>query len=113
MGDSEKYIDLWKKHLPLIWIYLKKLEKGKQKIQLNEYEFQIVGDRLKSGYTFHLDLQNGKIANDIRGSAVARDLAKVLQNNKETKCWLIENNIKFRLDNSFCLTIELALKVIE
>ncbi len=105
-------MDLWKKHLPLILIHLKKLKNGKQEINFNKYEFVGVGNRLKSGYTFHIHLQNGKIENDISGSAVARALVKVLQNNKETKSWLLENNLTINLDSSFCLTAMLTQKVI-
>ena len=105
MRESEKYIDLWKKHFLLINFNLKKLKRERKvEIKFNKNDFEAVGNRINSGYSFRLDIENGKILNDISGSAVARDLAVVLLKDKETKIWLLENNVTIIMDHSFMLT---------
>lgn len=77
MSIAGKYIDVWNKNRELIKVKLKS-SLTKQSIQLNSFEFTNVGNR--KSYTFNLELINRIVNNDIGGSAVARDLAKVLNN---------------------------------
>ena len=103
MASSGKYTDLWTKQR----IYIKdKLANAttKQSIQLNSEDFNKVGNR--SNYSFNLEFVNGIVCNNIGGSAVARDLAQVLENSNEIKEILKTGHYKINMDRQFCLWIE-------
>ncbi len=103
MRSSEKYVDLWTKQRATITSKLK-IAETKQSIQLNSEEFTKVGDR--SNYSFNLEFKNGNVSNNTDGSAVARDLAKILKNSTEIKELLKSGHFKINMDRSFCLFIE-------
>ncbi|MBE6331462.1 MAG: hypothetical protein E7070_04010 [Bacteroidales bacterium] len=73
--DQDIYIDFWESYLDF---FVDKFMHGgtmnDKTIDCNK--LVTYGDRQK--YTFHLLLENGKVSNNIGGSAVARDLYKVL-----------------------------------
>lgn len=97
-----KYIDLWTQYRPLIISALKSSNTAEQ-IQLNRSEFTAVGNRKK--YSFNLELDRGLVANNIGGSAVARDLVSVLSSSKEAAAELAKGYVKIHLDNSFALWV--------
>jgi hypothetical protein len=105
MSKSEKYIDLWTKHRASIKDKLKNSE-VKQSIQLNYEEFKSVGDRKESNYSFNLEFENGSRSNNVDGSAVARDLAKVLVSSTEINEILKTGHFKINMDKRFCLWIQ-------
>lgn len=45
---------------------------------MSKHEFEAVGDREKAGYQFNLEFSQGKVINNISGSAVARDLRDII-----------------------------------
>lgn len=103
MSSSGKYIDLWSKKRESIKTKLKSLH-SKQSLQLTSDEFSRVGNR--QSYSFNLEFINGVVSNDIGGSAVARDLAKVLGNSAEIQEILKGGHFKINMDKQFCLWIE-------
>lgn len=105
--EIEKYIALWKKYLPVIKIQLKKSSAKSQTLDMNRIEFESAGDRDLSAYTFNLEIQNGKVTNDISGSAVARDLFKVLTADKESNEFLSDKTVKINMGKAFKLTLDL------
>lgn len=98
-----KYIDLWTKKRELIKKKLK-VSQIKQSLQLSSDEFNHVGNR--QSYSFNLEYVNGIVSNDIGGSAVARDLAKVLESSAEIREILKVGHFKINMDRQFCLWIE-------
>lgn len=68
-------------------------------IQLDKRLFQQAGNR--SNYSFRLEYSNGQVSNNIAGSAVARDLDKVLKKNNVA----VRNSI-FKMNKEFKLTVE-------
>jgi hypothetical protein len=103
MASSGKYTDLWTKQRTSIQNKLNNAT-TKQSIQLNSEDFNKVGNR--SNYSFNLEFLNGTVSNNIGGSAVARDLAQVLENSKEIKEILKTGHFKINMDRQFCLWIE-------
>jgi hypothetical protein len=63
-----------------------------------------VGSRYNSGYSFRLDIINGDIPTK-DGSAVARDLKKVLDDSVEFSKYAVDKDITIRLDSEFVLHI--------
>ena len=104
MKSSGKYIDLWTNHKEAIIEKLHLADK-KQSIQLNKTDFERVGNREKSKYSFNLEFIDGIVSNNIDGTAVARDLARVLLNQLEVEKTLRSGHFKISMDKQFCLWI--------
>jgi hypothetical protein len=51
-------------------------------------------------------MENGKVANNISGSAVARDLFELLKADEVIKAFLQEKSVKISVGKSFMLTIK-------
>jgi|SRR6266487_3570429 len=104
--NEGKYLNLWNKYIPAIRILLKRSITSEQKISLNNSEFESAGDREASGYTFNLEIEKGKVVNDITGTAVARDLYAIIKKDAAIKEFLKERKIKISLGKSFVLKIK-------
>lgn len=102
ISSSCKYGELWKKVIPSILDSL--TSSNLTKIQLSKAIFDKVGNRKE--YSFNLEFQDGKVANNISGSAVARDLARVLENNSQFKFFARGKHLKLKLDKGFILEIK-------
>lgn len=103
MASSGKYNDLWTKQRISIKDKLNNAT-TKQSIQLNSEDFNKVGNR--NNYSFDLEILNGIVSNNIGGSAVARDLAQVLESSNEIIEILKTGHFKINMDKQFCLKIE-------
>ncbi len=104
MRTSEKYINIWINKKESIYKKLL-ISSKKQSIQLKKIDFENVGNRIISEYSFNLEFKNGVVYNDISGTAVARDLAKVLLNSTKINELLKEGCYKINMDRQFCLWI--------
>ena len=100
------YIDLWTSQRKTIREKLERVGASRASIQLNKDDFEDAGKRLKSGYGFNLEFKNGKVINNIGGSAVARDLAAVLTNDSTIKKILATGSFKINMGKDFCLYIQ-------
>ncbi len=103
--EEGKYRNLWTKYLPVLGVLIKNAAKGVQTLQLYKNEFQATGARDLSGYSFNLEIANGKAVNDISGTAVARDLLKVLSENKTSAEILKGRRIKMSMGEAFEVSI--------
>ena len=106
--EERKYLLTWKRYLPVIRLHLKKSLNEDQSFKLNITDFESAGDRGKSGYTFSLAMDNGKVTNNISSSSVARDLYEALKSDDTIKAMLLERSIKISVGKSFMLTIKNA-----
>jgi len=106
--EERKYLQTWKKYVLVIRLYLKKSMTEDQQFKLNITDFESAGDRGKSGYTFNLQMENGKPTNNISGSAVARDLYELLKADEAIKAFLQDKSVKISVGKSFMLTIKTA-----
>ena len=104
--EERKYLQTWKKYLPVIRLHLKRSVNEEQQFKLNITDFESAGERGKSGYTFNLQMENGKVKNNISGSAVARDLYESLKTDDLIKAFMQEKSIKISVGKSFMLTIK-------
>ena len=100
------YIDLWVSQRKAIKEKLERVGASREFIQLNKNDFEDAGKRLKSGYTFNLEFENGKVISNIGSSAVARDLAAVLTNDSTIKKILATGSFKINMGKDFCLYIQ-------
>ena len=104
--EERKYLLTWNRYIPVIRLHLKKSLVEEQSFKLNITDFESAGDRGKSGYTFNLTMDNGKVMNNISGSAVARDLYEALKSNETIKAMLQGKSVKITVGKSFLLTIK-------
>ncbi|MGZ3873184.1 MAG: hypothetical protein ACXVJD_09720 [Mucilaginibacter sp.] len=104
--EERKYLTTWKRYIPVIRLHLKRSLNEEQQFKLNITDFESAGDRGKSGYTFNIALENGKVTNNISGSAVARDLYEALKADEAIKAMLQNKSIKISVGKSFMLTIK-------
>jgi hypothetical protein len=104
--EERKYLTTWKRYIPVIRLHLKRSLNEEQQFKLNITDFESAGDRGKSGYTFNIALENGKVTNNISGSAVARDLFEALKGDEAIVAMLRERSIKISVGKSFILSIK-------
>jgi hypothetical protein len=104
--EERNYLATWKKYLPVIRLHLKKSLTEEQSFKLNIQDFESAGDRGKSGYTFSITMDNGKVTNNISGSPVARDLYEALKSDDAIKAMLQDKSVKINVNKSFVLTIK-------
>jgi hypothetical protein len=107
MGNEVgKYLPFWGKFISVIKILLKRSIAGDQVFEMSKGEFEAIGNREKSGYSFNLEIINGRVSNDLGGSAIARDLFQVLSDNEDVKKWLKGKSVKINMGNKFSLTLQ-------
>ena len=104
--EERKYLATWKKYLPVIRLHLKKSLTEDQNFKLNITDFESAGDRGKSGYTFTITIENGKVINNISGSGVARDLFETLKADEIVKGIFQDKSIKISVGKTFVLSIK-------
>jgi hypothetical protein len=104
--EERKYLLTWKRYLPVIRLHLKKSLVEEQSFKLNIQDFESAGDKGKSGYTFSLMLENGKVTNNINASAAARDLYEVLKGDELSKAMLQNKSVKISVGKTFVLSIK-------
>src|ERR1700712_667769 len=104
--EERKYLTTWKRYIPVIRLHLKKSLVEEQQFKLNIQDFESAGDRGKSGYTFSITMENGRVTNNIGGSAVGRDLYEKLKSYEAIKAMLQDRAIKISVGKSFLLSIK-------
>ena len=72
-------------------------------LSLSKYDFEVAGGRMKSPYTFSLELVSGKFTNSIACSDVARNLFQVLSGDVVAKEWLQDKSMKINMSAKFVL----------
>ena len=101
--NSHLYEPIWQKHMPEILLELKKSRPSS--LSLNASDFHEAGNRKR--YAFKLEIEKNTVTNNIKGSAVARDLLRVLQRNEQFNEVAQSNHLIFRMDKEFRLYIDL------
>lgn len=104
--EERKYLTTWKRYMPVIRLHLKKSLNEDQQFKLNITDFESAGSRGKSGYTFSINMENGKVTNNISGSAVARDLFEAIKDDEAVKSMLLDKVVKISVGKSFILSIK-------
>src|SRR5271166_3689868 len=104
--EDRQYLTIWKRYMPVIRLHIKKSLVEDQQFKLNIQDFESAGDRAKSAHTFNIQMENGKVINNISGSAVARDLYEALKSDDAIKAMLQDKHIKISVGKSFILSIK-------
>ena len=108
MKEKNLYYSLWQKYLPVIALQMKNAVKGIKEIKMSRSEFEVYGNRVISDYVINLEINDGKVVNNIEGSAVARDLFDILCTDNACKKMLDHRYYKFSMGKSFILKISIV-----
>ena len=76
-----------------------------QQYKMYMHEFKASGEKVKSGYSFSLEVAKGKALNNIKTSAVAKDLLTMLQQSKRAQELMSEASYELKMDKQFTLHI--------
>ena len=107
MIEMTLYYPLWQRYMPVIRLQMKNAVNGLKEIKMSKREFEVYGKRKVSDYVINLEINNGKVANNIKGSAVTRDLFDVLSSDDSCKVLLAERNYKLNMGKEFILRISI------
>ena len=99
---KDLYVQIWQDYLPEILYAITSTTKT---MKLNRSLFESVGNRKKSGYTFRLEIVDGIVPRK-KGSAVARDLKKVLDKSIDFKTLANKKSIIISLNTNFELVVQ-------
>lgn len=105
MKDEGKYVRTWRKYIRVIGLKLKASLIQSQELKLDRIDFITPGNRLVSGYTFNIQMNDGKVLNNLRGSQVARTLVEILSEDRQCREFLNKHQAQISLDKDFVLLI--------
>jgi len=100
------YIQTWNKYLPVIKILLKRAVVEDQSLALNSSDFQKGVVKKKTGFTFFIDITEGRVNNIISASLPAKDLASILLEDATVKELFTKKDFHINLDSKFQLGIK-------
>lgn len=102
---EHEYSQLWKKYRPAVLKLMIDSTEAPQEYKFQSHEFKDINPKLKGGYTFTLKFFEGKAANLIKESIIAKSLLLVLQSSN-TAVELSEKNIyEISMDKQFVMHI--------
>ena len=112
--ENNPYTTLWNKYRPMILKLM--VDAGKdsqpQQYRLFPHEFKAVGIKEKTGYSFVLEVSQGKAINKIKGSTVARDLLSVLQQSQKASQLMNEAIYELKMDKQFIFHVSKKVEAV-
>lgn len=115
--ESQHYASLWNKYRPVILQLMIAASNDPQQYKLSAHEFKAIGQREKAGFSFVLEVSEGKALNNIKGLNVPRDLLHILQQSQKASQLMKEAVYELKMDKQFVLhvtrKVELVKEVVE
>lgn len=102
---SRIYTFVWSKYRPAILKLMIASADGPQQYKFSDHEFRRINPKEKGGYAFTLRAFQGKAMNDIKASAPAQDLLRILQQSGKASSLMETTTYEFMLDKQFVLHI--------
>ena len=100
------YLSFWRKYrLPILQKMKSALQDGEQEYRLYAHEFKALGTRVQASYSFELQVNAGKVVNNINGSAIARELFEMLKQSESTNALLDQHHFVIKMGKDFKLKI--------
>ncbi|MGB8193103.1 MAG: hypothetical protein WCF67_14340 [Chitinophagaceae bacterium] len=100
------YTQTWVKYLPVIKILIKRAVTSDQLLDLNRHDFEKAGIARKSNHKFSIEFSGGRVNNVISASALAKNLASVLLEDKVVKETFTQNDYTIAMNTKFQLSIK-------
>jgi hypothetical protein len=101
------FTPVWHKYRPVILKMMIDSKAEPRTYQLSEHEFKAMNANQKGGYTFTLQVANGRVKNSIKDIAVAQDLWQVLQLSPKASELIAESTYQFAMDKHYVLRVEI------
>jgi hypothetical protein len=101
----QSYASLWNKYRPAILKLMVDAAAGTQRYKLSAHEFKMLNPKEKSGYTFTVQIYQGKAQNSIKESINAQDLLYMLTQSKKASELMSSDAYEFALDKQFNLSV--------
>ncbi len=111
--ENNPYTSLWNKYRPMILKLMVDSEKDPQQYKLFSHEFKAVGIKEKTGYSFVLEVYQGKAVNKIKGSTVARDLLSVLQQSQKAFQLMNAAVYELKMDKQFMFHVTRKVEAVQ
>jgi len=111
--ETNHYSSLWNKYRPVILQLMIAAGSDPQQYKLSAHEFKAIGQREKTGFSFLLEASGGRALNNIKGSNVARDLLRVLQQSQKATQLMNEGVYELKMDKQFVLHVTRKEEVAE
>ena len=106
MGKEQHlYYDIWKSHSVAFKKFFESDETEKQ-IQLEEARFKQASERGRISFAFNLEIEKGRVINNIAGSAVARDLYDYLSTKEPFRKLIRDHKFKINMTRDFKLHMQ-------
>jgi hypothetical protein len=103
--STQVYTALWNKYRPVILKLMMNSEEGPQQYQLFAHEFKNLNPKEKGGYSFTLQVFQGKAKNNIKNSTLAQELLQVLEMSRKASELMEADSYEFSLDKKFVLHV--------
>jgi len=103
--EPNLYTSLWNKYRPVIVKLMTDSATEPQQYKFFPHEFKAIGEKVKKGYSFTLEVSNGKALNKIKDSIIALDLLQVLQQSKTASQLMTQSTFELTLDKHFVLQV--------
>jgi hypothetical protein len=99
------YTPVWNKYRPVILKMMIESAEEPKTYQLSAHEFKAMNSKQKGGYSFTLQVANGKVQNSIRDIVIAQDLWEVLQLSPKAVELISKSAYQFMMDKQYLLHI--------
>jgi hypothetical protein len=103
---TKTYTPIWSKYRPAILKMMINSQQEPQTYQLSNHEFKAMDPNKKGGYTFSLEISDGKAINGLKDSIVAQDLWQILQLSPKASELISGATFQFSMDKQFILHIQ-------
>jgi hypothetical protein len=100
-----QYTYVWIKYRPALLRLMIAASDGPQEYKFADHEFRRLNPREKGGYSFTLDVFQGRSVNNIKNSPVAQDLLVILKQSRTALELTETSTYKFILDKKFVLHV--------
>ncbi|HLZ16949.1 MAG TPA: hypothetical protein VKQ08_07910 [Cyclobacteriaceae bacterium] len=110
LSDSKPYAPVWNKYRPALLKLMLASADEPQQYKLYSHEFKTMNPKEK-GFSFTLQVFQGKALNDIRKSAVAQDLLGILEQSRKAAELMAKNTYEFTMDKHFVLKVSIQAPV--
>lgn len=100
------FSQIWKRYLPVIALLIKRAATSDQTLTLNQTDFERAAGGRKIKYSFaHLELKKGRLNNEVKHSAIAKEFALLLQEDESIARLISKLHLEFSLNNQLVLSI--------
>ena len=105
LSSSRIYSFVWQKYRPALLKLMVDSSETPQRYAFSKHEIKSINPKERKGYSFTLKIHKGKSVNDIRTSAIAKDLLLVLQQSRKALELVDTCTYDFTLDKHFVLHV--------